>query len=147
MSIPRRYSSSADFRRALEARLKTIAVREQTDLQRLRRQLAFDRFLCRLFLADPNSWLLKGGYAMELRISQARSTKDIDLTFRRQLGETSSANTADVLLDNLQQTASTDLQDGPFALHETAFRAALRGGKGALPASCGSDSLSSWARQ
>ena len=82
MNIPPRYSSPAAFRRALETRLKAISVREQTDLQRLRRQVAFDRLLCRMFLANPHAWLLKGGYAMELRIAQARSTKDIDLTFR-----------------------------------------------------------------
>jgi hypothetical protein len=56
---------------------------ERTDLQRLRRQVAFDRFLARLFPKGPKGtypWILKGGYAMELRIRSARTTKDIDLT-------------------------------------------------------------------
>ena len=49
-------------------------------MQRLRRQVSFDRLLVRLF-ADKNApWLLKGGYAMELRLQRARTTKDIDLT-------------------------------------------------------------------
>ena len=41
-----------------------------TDLQRLRRQVAFDRFLARMFSKGPKAtypWVLKGGYAMELR--------------------------------------------------------------------------------
>jgi predicted nucleotidyltransferase component of viral defense system len=54
-----------------------------TDLQRLRRQVAFDRFLARIFSKSPDGtypWVLKGGYAMELRTHTARTTKDIDLT-------------------------------------------------------------------
>jgi len=40
---------------------------------------AFDRLLCRLF-AKPNApWLLKGGYALELRLKTARTTRDMDL--------------------------------------------------------------------
>jgi Nucleotidyl transferase AbiEii toxin, Type IV TA system len=51
----------------------------------LRRQVAFDRLLARLFQAPRPSalpWVRKGGYAMELRIKAARTTKDIDLTMR-----------------------------------------------------------------
>jgi len=81
----KKYATAAAFRRALEDRLQGIAVKEGVDLQRLRRQVAFDRLLARLFqakhpLALP--WVLKGGYAMELRIRTARTTKDIDLTLR-----------------------------------------------------------------
>jgi hypothetical protein len=39
--------------------------------------------LARLFSKGPKAkypWVLKGGYAMELRIRSARTTKDIDLT-------------------------------------------------------------------
>jgi hypothetical protein len=39
--------------------------------------------MARLFSKGPKSkypWVLKGGYAMELRIRSARTTKDIDLT-------------------------------------------------------------------
>jgi hypothetical protein len=80
MKTPRHYASAAAFRAALEARLQAIAKAEGIDLQRLRRQVSFDRLLARLF-ADKNApWLLKGGYAMELRLQKARTTKDIDLT-------------------------------------------------------------------
>ena len=79
MKPPRKYASAAAFRVALEERLKRLAQEESLDLQRVRRQAAFDRLLCRLF-ANPNApWLLKGGYAMELRLKTARTTRDIDL--------------------------------------------------------------------
>lgn len=77
------YKTAGAFRAALEARLQTRAREEKTDLQRLRRQVAFDRLLARLFSKGPKAnypWALKGGYAMELRIRSARTTKDIDLT-------------------------------------------------------------------
>lgn len=83
MNPPRKYASAAAFRIALEDRLKRIAQEEGLDLQRLRRQVTFDRLLCRLFAAPDAPWLLKGGYAMELRLKTARTTRDIDLAMRR----------------------------------------------------------------
>jgi predicted nucleotidyltransferase component of viral defense system len=80
---PKSYKTAGAFRAALEARLQTRAREQGTDLQRLRRQVAFDRFLARMFSQGPKAtypWLLKGGYAMELRMHSARTTKDIDLT-------------------------------------------------------------------
>jgi predicted nucleotidyltransferase component of viral defense system len=77
------YKTAGAFRAALEARLQTRAREQGTDLQRLRRQVAFDRFLARMFSHGPKAaypWMLKGGYAMELRMHSARTTKDIDLT-------------------------------------------------------------------
>jgi hypothetical protein len=68
---PKRYAIAAAFRRALEDRLQDIAGKEGVDLQRLRRQVAFDRLSARLFqAAQPHAllWVLKGGYAMELWI-------------------------------------------------------------------------------
>jgi len=77
--MKRSYASATAFRRALEDRLARLAAKEGVDVQRLRRQAAFDRFLCRLFDGPDAPWLLKGGYAMELRIKSARTTRDIDL--------------------------------------------------------------------
>ena len=54
------YETPTAFRRALEDRLAATAKLEGLDLQRIRRQVAFDRLLCRLF-AEPNPpWVLKG---------------------------------------------------------------------------------------
>jgi hypothetical protein len=78
------YKTAGALRTALETRLQNRARKEGTDLQRLRRQVAFDRFLARMFSKRPNAaypWVLKGGYAMELRAHTARTTKDIDLAF------------------------------------------------------------------
>jgi predicted nucleotidyltransferase component of viral defense system len=83
MDEAKSYKTAGAFRTALENRLQTRARDEVTDLQRLRRQVAFDRFLARMFSKGPKAtypWVLKGGYAMELRVQSARTTKDLDLT-------------------------------------------------------------------
>lgn len=80
MTIPRTYATAGAFRRALEERLKGIFQVEHVDINRLRRQVSFDRLLARLFWEDAAPWVLKGGYALELRFKSARSTIDIDLT-------------------------------------------------------------------
>jgi hypothetical protein len=42
--------------------------------------VAFDRFLSRLFTHGPDQWVVKGGFALQLRLgASARTTKDIDL--------------------------------------------------------------------
>ena len=83
MTAKPKYENAITFRQALEARLKNIAQERAIPLDRLRRQITFDRFLARLFDSDkPNQqWLLKGGYALEFRYHNlARTTKDIDFT-------------------------------------------------------------------
>jgi hypothetical protein len=69
------YTAAGAFRKALEDRLKRIAHEEKVDVKRLRRQVAFDRLLARLFLPDQPSWVLKGGYALELLFDTARATR------------------------------------------------------------------------
>ena len=49
MDKPKKYATPAAFRRALEDRLKQKAKNEGLDLQRLMREVAFDRLLARLF--------------------------------------------------------------------------------------------------
>jgi len=55
--MKRQYASANAFRVALEERLKNISKKEGTDVQRLRRQVAFDRYLCRLFKVAQDSQL------------------------------------------------------------------------------------------
>jgi hypothetical protein len=86
MPGPRTYKPAAAFRRAFEERIGRISRTDQIDLNRLRRQASFDRLLARLFHRQPAPWALKGGYALELRFQTARSTIDIDLTVRMDLG-------------------------------------------------------------
>ncbi len=86
MTLARRYTSGSALRIALEERLRKISRHEAIDLQRLRRQVAFDRFLERLFSGGRSDWVLKGGYAMELRFHMARATRDLDFTVRSNPG-------------------------------------------------------------
>ncbi len=44
-----RYQTATALRRALEDRLMALVGKEGGDIQRFRRQAAFDRLLCRLF--------------------------------------------------------------------------------------------------
>jgi hypothetical protein len=55
------YTTAGAFRRALEERLKKTSQTDQTDINRLRRQVSFDRLLARLFRDDSVPWVLKGG--------------------------------------------------------------------------------------
>ena len=74
-----KYATGADFRRALETRLRTLSQRDGAPLARLRKFIAFDRLLARLLYAEPEAWVLKGGLALQLRLGQrARTTKDMD---------------------------------------------------------------------
>ena len=83
MPPPRTYTTAGAFRRALEERLKRASQTDQIDVNRLRRQVSFDRLLARLFRDETPPWVLKGGYALELRFKAARSTVDIDLTLQQ----------------------------------------------------------------
>lgn len=77
-----RYDSAAGFRTALEARLRA-AQHEGAGVSRLRKRVAFERFLARLCAVAPDAWVLKGGFALELRLGdRARTTKDIDVDWR-----------------------------------------------------------------
>jgi len=73
--------------------------------------VAFDRLLARMF--DPSQsvrdgWVLKGGYALEMRFHMARSTKDLDLTVR---SAPAPAGHSTSLRERLQLAASIDLPD------------------------------------
>jgi Nucleotidyl transferase AbiEii toxin, Type IV TA system len=57
-------------------------------------------------------WVLKGGYALEMRFHQARSTKDLDLTVRSQTGGASAVDGSfPTLRERLQLAASVQLPD------------------------------------
>lgn len=98
-----RYRDGVAFRQALEQRLKDAAAGDGARLARDRKRVAFDRLLARLAAAAPDRWLLKGGFALDLRLAErARATKDIDIDW--QAGE-------DELLDALIDAANSDAGD------------------------------------
>lgn len=105
-----RFKTSTDFRKSLESRLKNMALEKGENLQRLRKKVAFDRLLARLFSAEEQNFFLKGGYAMELRLQTARATRDIDLTSLKRLkGE--DALLRELILEDLRMLAQKDLGD------------------------------------
>lgn len=98
-----RYADAASFRQALEQRLKHDAAGDGARLARNRKRVAFDRLLARLAATAPDRWLLKGGYALDLRLrGSARTTKDVDLDWREVDEE---------LLDTLLDVADHDMGD------------------------------------
>ncbi len=87
------------FKTSLEARLRTLAAQRGIALNTLRLKLVIERLLARLFAQPHPPWLLKGGYAMELRYRpRARTTRDIDLGFGDETGGTPETLAGDDLL-------------------------------------------------
>lgn len=115
MVAQRQYATAVALRTALETRLLERSRRDAVDLHRLRRQVAFDRLLARMFdasLPARDGWVLKGGYALEMRFHRARATKDLDLTVRATAGaQTPPEDLATALRERLQIAASVQLDD------------------------------------
>jgi hypothetical protein len=108
----RNYSSANAFRTALESRLNGLAKEQGIDVQRLRRQVSFDRLLARIFASKRPGWYLKGGYALELRLPFPRSTKDVDLSVTSyELITLPSKEQSSALLENLREAAAIQLSD------------------------------------
>ena len=110
MPSPKTYATAGAFRRALEERLKRASLTDQIDPNRLRRQVSFDRLLARLFREESAPWVLKGGYALELRFKAARSTVDIDLTVQG-VAASASGDQNQVVRQMLQSAAAVALGD------------------------------------
>lgn len=94
--------------RALNERMKSQAARQGIVPQRLRSVLGFQRLLAR-FAADPEAtWVLTGGFNLEVRLGlHARATKDLDiLRVGGPLGE------AGLVEDLITEVLERDLGDG-----------------------------------
>jgi predicted nucleotidyltransferase component of viral defense system len=77
-------------------------------VERLRQEAAFDRFLARLFRKEDLNYLLKGGYAMELRLRhRARFSRDLDLAAKHEKG----IRDPQSIQAKLQTLAAEDLGD------------------------------------
>jgi predicted nucleotidyltransferase component of viral defense system len=101
------FDNPVDFRKSLEMRLLKSSQASGQDLQRLRKQVAFERFLARLFNDFSSPWILKGGHAMELRLEMARATQDIDLFVKTH----SMIADQQLILEYLQKDSSRNLSD------------------------------------
>lgn len=78
MADERRYESPRAFRRALTDRLENAANDGRWTLPQLQRQIAYDRLLQRLYLADKG-WIIKGAAALLARDIGVRATIDVDV--------------------------------------------------------------------
>lgn len=98
-----KYRDETAFRQALQQRLKDRADGDGALLLRNRKRIAFDRLLARLLAVAREQWVLKGGFALDLRLAaRARSTKDVDIEWRAEETE---------LLDILLDAANYDAGD------------------------------------
>jgi len=74
--VPR---SPQAVRASITDRLNRYATDHGQNIALVRRRFVIARFLTRVFDADPDGWILKGGIGMMVRLPQARYSKDIDL--------------------------------------------------------------------
>lgn len=86
----KRYATPRAFKSALDAKLRDQARSAKLPVDRVRTVAVMERFLARVVAVFPDTTLLKGGLALELRLDKARTTKDIDL---RLLGDPQGAAT------------------------------------------------------
>jgi hypothetical protein len=70
------YATPDAFREALEHRPRATA---GAKVARQRQLVVFDRFLARIVDVLGDDVTLKGGLVLELRLSRARATRDLDL--------------------------------------------------------------------
>lgn len=96
------YGNPKSFKDALEAHVRAEAKRQGVPVERQRQRLVFERFLSRLVLEHPNTFVLKGGLALELRLGLARTTRDIDLRM---------SGSPDGLLETLQRCGRLEQPD------------------------------------
>jgi len=85
------------FRRALTDKLKALAETSRWNLAQLQRQMAYDRFLERLYLVD-DGWVVKGATALLAREIGVRATIDVDIyrAVERQVAEADISRAADL---------------------------------------------------
>lgn len=96
-----------------------MAQQRGIDLRRLYRWVAFERLLARLFAPMSLPWVLKGGYALEVRFdNRARATLDLDLTlpdpasWAQEVGVDAQTSWTAFSYEHLQQAAAQFLNDG-----------------------------------
>ena len=78
------YDTPAALRQAIEDRLAVQARERGVDVNRLRRNLVFERISVRLEASEPGNWVVRVGMALEWRLrDRARATRDLDLVVRR----------------------------------------------------------------
>ncbi len=101
----RRYATPAAFKEALESRLRVAAQASGRDQNRLRMRLVMGRFAVRVDHEYGEDAVLKGGVVLELRLAEARATRDLDLHLHGRPDQT---------LQRLRHAGRLDLDDRLF---------------------------------
>lgn len=96
------YRTPNAFKQALKTRIKARAKKSGRPFNRMLQIVLFERFLARVYAALGDAVILKGGFAMELRLARARTTKDIDMRVEGDLDE---------LVEDLRQEAAQQGDD------------------------------------
>ncbi len=105
------FGSGGAFKASLEAHLRKRAKQTALPFSTLQLKFVMERLLARLFREPNPPWLLKGGFAMDLRFRpRARTTKDIDLSVSLTTGGAGAESLA-ALREKLQEAADPDLGD------------------------------------
>jgi hypothetical protein len=108
--MAKQFAFAAPFKSALEGRLRKRAQEWGVPFSTLQLRFVMERLLARLFRADTPPWLLKGGFAMDLRFRpRARTTKDVDLSVPL-VGKSDGPMSA-ALREQLQEAVDVDLGD------------------------------------
>ncbi|MDO9545568.1 MAG: nucleotidyl transferase AbiEii/AbiGii toxin family protein [Pelolinea sp.] len=78
-----KYNSGSSFRQALEKHILDHHHQTSIPIQRTRKLIVFERLIARLVQTDPQDWVLKGGFMMDLYFNEkSRTTKDLDLLYQ-----------------------------------------------------------------
>ncbi len=97
------YGSARDFERALTDRIANAAASSPHGVAEIRRQFAYGRLLARVFITQPQRWVLKGATGLLARLPlQARHSIDVDLYYEGEIG---------AALTALRDAAEADLGD------------------------------------
>lgn len=109
--MARRFGSAPAFKASLETHLRKLASERKVPLSTLQLKFVIERLLARLFRDPEPPWLLKGGFAMDLRFRpHARTTKDVDLGMSLVSAEPV-ADFSGALRDRIQEAVDVDLGD------------------------------------
>ncbi|MBY0527144.1 MAG: nucleotidyl transferase AbiEii/AbiGii toxin family protein [Gemmataceae bacterium] len=109
--MARQFGSASAFKASLEAHLRKRAEERAVPFTTLQLKFVIERLLARLFRGANPPWLLKGGFAMDLRFRPgARTTKDVDLSVALATAGSRTGSLA-TLREKLQEAADVDLGD------------------------------------
>jgi hypothetical protein len=101
--VERRYKSPAALEQAVNERIAQRYPKEEFLFRR--NEIAYRRLVARMFSLEPDRSVLKGGFAMILRLDPNRTSNDVDVTYVAKVGEDALAVKA------LERAVAHDLGD------------------------------------